>query len=251
MPGIIVDNVTLKFGRLIALNEINLQISQNEILAIIGPNGAGKTAFLNCISGFYKPQNGRIIYRDFDITKMSVPEIVQLGIARTFQNVELFDGLTVLENILSARHINFKAGALEAAFNCGRIIREEKTNREFAEEILCFLEIESEKNSLVRTLPYGLRKRVGLGRALAAEPSLLLLDEPMSGMNMEEKADMVRFINNVFEEKKIPIVLIEHDMNVVMSIANRIVVFNFGQVISKGPPDKIVEDENVINAYLG
>ncbi len=246
-----IEKINLSFGRLKALTGVSLDLQGNEILAIIGPNGAGKTCLLNCINGFYRPQTGSIFFNGQEITHSPVHERTQLGIARTFQNIELFNGLTTLENLLAARHMHFHHGFLVAAlfFGCAR--REEIQHREVVEQIIDFLEIKPIRKKPVGALPYGLRKRIELGRALAIEPNLLLLDEPMSGMNVEEKEDMARFIFDICEERKIPIVLIEHDMGVVMDIADRVVVLDFGTKIAEGPPEEISRNPEVIKAYLG
>lgn len=248
---IFIEGVSLAFGNLKALTDISLQIERNEIVSIIGPNGAGKTSLLNCINGFYHPQSGSIRFKGREILPLTVHERTRLGIARTFQNIELFNSLTTLENLLAARHIHFQRGFLAAALHFGWARREEARHREVAESIIDFLEIKPWRKKIVGTLPYGMRKRVELGRALAIEPQLLLLDEPMAGMSAEEKEDMVRFILEVYEEEKIPIILIEHDMGVVMGIADRVVVLDFGGKIAEGPPEQIANNPDVIRAYLG
>jgi len=221
------------------------------VLAIIGPNGAGKTSILNCINGFYRPQRGEIIFEDQRIRHLPPHQIARLGIGRTFQNIELFTGLSVLDNLMAARHIHLKRGALAGAFYFGPARREEIRHREVVEDIIDLLEMEPVRKKLVGLLPYGLRKRVELGRALALEPKILLLDEPMAGMNLEEKEDMARFIIDIYELEKIPIVLVEHDMEVVMDIAERLVVLDFGQKIAEGSPEEIKQNPLVIKAYLG
>jgi len=248
---IVIDQVNLSFGKLRALNEVSLHAQGNEIVAIIGPNGAGKTCLLNCINGFYHPQSGSIRFNDQEILSLPVHERTRLGIARTFQNIELFNSLTTLENLLTARHIHFRKGVLTAAVHFGWARKEEARHRAVVESIIDFLEIKPWRKKIVGTLPYGIRKRVELGRALAIEPKLLLLDEPMTGMNAEEKEDMARFILDVYEDKKIPVFLIEHDMGVVMSIAHRIAVLNFGCKIAEGQPEEITNHPEVIRAYLG
>jgi len=245
------EKVNLSFGNLKALNEVNFEVQGSQILAIIGPNGAGKTCLLNCINGFYRPQTGSIYFNGNEIGHLSVDERTRLGIARTFQNIELFNGLTTLENLLAARHIHFRCGFLGASLYFGRARREEVVHRELVESIIDFLEIKSIRKKIVGTLPFGMRKRVELGRALAIEPKVLLLDEPMSGMNVEEKEEMTRFILDIYEERKTPIILIEHDMGVVMDIADRIVVLDFGCKIAEGRPEDIAHDQRVIKAYLG
>jgi len=246
-----VEDIWLNFGGVSALSGVTLGIKEGEVLAIIGPNGAGKTSILNCINGFYRPQKGQIIFEDQRIRHLSPHQIARLGIGRTFQNIELFTGLSVLDNLMAARHIHLKRGALAGAFYFGPARREEIRHREVVEDIIDLLEMEPVRKKVVGLLPYGLRKRVELGRALALEPKILLLDEPMAGMNLEEKEDMARFIIDIHELKKIPIVLVEHDMEVVMDIAERLVVLDFGQKIAEGSPEEIKQNPLVIKAYLG
>jgi len=250
-PRISIENINLRFGSLHALRDVSFQIDRSEILAIIGPNGAGKTSLLNCINGFYRPQTGSILFDGMDIAALPIYERTKAGIARTFQNIELFDGLSALDNLLAARHIHFRSSIFNAALYFGKARKEEIDHRKTIEWIIDFLEIKPIRKKIVGSLPYGLRKRVELGRALAIEPQILLLDEPMSGMNMEEKEDMARFIIDIYEEKKIPIILIEHDMGVVMDISDRVVVLNFGAKIAEGTPEEIVGKPEVIKAYLG
>lgn len=250
-PAIAIRNLSLKFGGLQALNDVSVNIHSGEIMAIIGPNGAGKTCFLNCINGFYHPYRGEILYRDKDLTRLKPHKIASLGIARTFQNIELFSGLSALDNLMSARHIHMKHGAFLGSLFFGPTRREEIAHREKIEEVIDLLEMESIRKKTVGSLPYGQRKKVDLARALCMDPSVLLLDEPMAGMNVEEKEDMARFILDVYELKKIPIVLIEHDMDVVMDISNRVVVLEFGRKLVEGDPKTIKDDERVIRAYLG
>ena len=251
MSELLLKNLSLRFGGLTALDGVSFQVDRNEILSIIGPNGAGKTSLLNCINGFYKPQEGSMFFDGQDLGKMPIYKRVEQGIARTFQNIELFNGLTTLENILAARHLHFNTGVGRTALYFGQARREEIHHREIVEQIIDFLEIKPIRKKVVASLPYGLRKRVELGRALAIEPRLLLLDEPMSGMNIEEKEDMARFIIDIYEEKEIPIILIEHDMGVVMDISDRVIVLDFGKKIAEGSPEEISNDRKVINAYLG
>jgi branched-chain amino acid transport system ATP-binding protein len=259
-----IENLSLSFGGVQALDNVSMEIRENEILAIIGPNGAGKTAFLNCINGFYKPQKGEIYYDGQKITRLRPDKLAKLGIARTFQNIELYTGLTTLDNLMASRHVLMKQNFIADALYFGWARKEEIQHRETVEEIINFLEIQYVRKRIVSVLPYGIRKRVELGRALALEPKVLLLDEPMAGMNLEEKEDIARFIIDVFEGQgetypDIPvlrdgvkcIILVEHDMRVVMDIANRIIVFDFGRKIAEGTPAEIKNNPAVIKAYLG
>jgi len=259
-----INNLSLSFGGVKALNEVSLDVRENEILAIIGPNGAGKTCILNCISGFYKPQKGEIYYDGHRITRVRPDKAAKLGLARTFQNIELYTGLSSLDNIMAARHVLMKQNFLSSALYFGWAHQEEIKHRKTVEDIIDFLEIEPIRKKVVGVLPYGMRKRVELGRALALEPKVLLLDEPMAGMNLEEKEDIARFIIDIFEGQGITypdtpvlrdgvncIVLVEHDMGVVMDIAHRIVVLDFGRKIAEGTPAEIKANPEVIAAYLG
>ncbi len=258
------EHLTLAFGGTRALTDVSVDIRDKEILAIIGPNGAGKTCILNCINGFYKPQKGEIFFDGRRITRMRPDKIAQLGIARTFQNIELYTGLSTLDNIMAARHVLMKQNFLSSAIYFGPAHREEIRHRRVVEEIIDFLEIEPIRKRVVGTLPYGMRKRVELGRALALEPKVLLLDEPMAGMNLEEKEDIARFIVDIFEGQGATypdtpvlrdgvncIVLVEHDMGVVMDLADRIVVLDFGKKIAEGTPEEVRNNPQVIAAYLG
>jgi len=259
-----IEDVSLSFGGVNALSSVSLEVKSNEILAIIGPNGAGKTALLNCISGFYKPQKGEIYFGDTKITRQRPDRLARLGIARTFQNIELYTGLSTQDNIMASRHVFMKQNFVDGAIYYGRSHREELRHRQTVEEIIDFLEMQSIRKQVVAALPYGLRKRVELGRALALEPKVLLLDEPMAGMNLEEKEDIARFILDLYEGQgeTYPdspvlrdgirtIVMVEHDMGVVMDLADRIAVLNFGRKIAEGTPAEIKANPDVVKAYLG
>ena len=246
-----VHDISLSFGGIRALQEINFSVQRGEILAVIGPNGAGKTSLINSITGFYHPQAGAIILDGRDITNLPPYRRAQLGISRTFQNIALYTNMTTLDNLMAARHIHMRSNLLSGALFWGPARREEIEHRRFVEEIIDFLEMEAIRKTIVGNLSYGLRKRVELGRALALEPTLLLLDEPMAGMNIEEKEDMARFILDVHERQGMTIMLIEHDMGLVMDISDRVVALDFGRKIAEGTPDEIKRDERVIKAYLG
>ena len=244
-------NITLRFGGVVAIEDISFDIRQGEIRAIIGPNGAGKSSMLNVINGFYHPQDGEVWYKGAIRGPMRPHQIAAQGIARTFQNIALFHGMSTLDNIMTGRLTHMKTGMLSQSVWFGRAQREEPENRAFAERIIDFLEIQSIRKTPVGRLPYGLQKRVELGRALAAEPSLLLLDEPMAGMNVEEKEDMSRFILDVNDEFGTTIALIEHDMGVVMDLADRVLVMDYGRKIGDGSPEEVRNNKAVIDAYLG
>ncbi|MBF9029613.1 ATP-binding cassette domain-containing protein [Rhodobacterales bacterium HKCCE3408] len=251
--GVVMEmrNITLRFGGVIAIKDISFDVRHGEIRAIIGPNGAGKSSMLNVISGFYNPQEGEVWYKGEKRKPMKPYQVARQGIARTFQNIALFDGMTVLDNIMTGRLNHMKASILDQAIWWGRAEREEVANRQKAEEVIDFLEIQSIRKTPVGRLPYGLKKRVELARALVAEPEILLLDEPMAGMNVEEKEDMCRFILDVNDEFGTTIVLIEHDMGVVMDISDRVVVMDYGKKIGDGVPDEVRNNPDVIDAYLG
>lgn len=243
--------ISLSFGGIQALMDVDIEIRRGEIFAVIGPNGAGKTSFFNCINGFYRPQQGSIFFEDQEITRLSSHRIAELGIGRAFQGLQLFDGLSVLDNIMAGRHFKFKTSILSEAIYFGRTRREEIRHRRVVENIIDFFEIESIRKHRVGALPYGLRKRVDLARALTAEPKLLLLDEPLAGMNRDEKEDIARFVLDISEEMGITIAVVEHDMGLVMDICDRVVVLDFGRKIAEGTPEEIRSNEDVIRAYLG
>ena len=245
------ENISLAFGGVTALAEVSFEIREHEILAIIGPNGAGKSSMLNVINGFYHPQQGQITYKGKTRSQMRPHDAAAQGIARTFQNIALFRGMSTLDNIMTGRLLKMNRNLLWQALYLGPARREELEHRAFAEHIIDFLEIQAIRKTPVGRLPYGLQKRVELGRALAAEPDLLLLDEPMAGMNVEEKEDMCRFVLDVNDEFGTTIALIEHDMGVVMDISDRVIVLDYGRKIADGSPDVVRADQTVIDAYLG
>ena len=240
--------IYLSFGRIEVLNDVSFHIFEDEILSIIGPNGAGKTSLMNCLSGFYKPREGQVAFHGQDITNVPIHHRAGLGIGRTFQGIQLFPHLSVLDNIMAGRHVRMKTNFLQSFVHWPWVRLEEVQHRKVAEQIIGFLEMEFIRDSIVGELGYGLRKRVDLGRALALEPQILIMDEPMAGMNVEEKA---RFILDIQEYRKIPIILVEHDMEVVMDISTRVAVLEWGLMIAEGSPDEIRVNQKVINAYLG
>jgi len=245
------QNISLRFGGVKALTDISFNVREHEIRSIIGPNGAGKSSMLNVINGVYHPQEGKIMYRGQERQRLEPYMAARQGIARTFQNIALFKGMSVLDNIMTGRNLKMKSNLFQQALFWGAAQKEEIAHREKVEEVIDFLEIQNVRKTPVGQLPYGLQKRVELGRALAAEPSLLLLDEPTAGMNVEEKQDMCRFILDVNDQFGTTIVLIEHDMGVVMDISDRVVVLDYGKKIGDGAPDEVRNNEDVISAYLG
>ncbi len=246
-----VKNISLRFGGVKALTDISFNVKEHEIRSIIGPNGAGKSSMLNCINGVYKPSEGSITFRGQTFGHMSSRQVAEMGVARTFQNLALFKGMSVIDNLMTGRNLRIRSNLLLQALRLGPAQREEEAHRERVEHIIDFLEIQAYRKTPVGQLPYGLQKRVDLGRALAMEPQVLLLDEPMAGMNVEEKQDMCRFILDVNDEFGTTIVLIEHDMGVVMDISDRVVVLDYGKKIGDGAPQEVRDNEDVIRAYLG
>ncbi|WP_299980390.1 ABC transporter ATP-binding protein [Desulfobacula sp.] len=251
MAHLNISNVTLSFGGLKALSNVDMKIEPGLITSIIGPNGAGKTSMLNCISGFYHPTKGEIYYKDKKLTHASPHQVSNMGISRAFQNLELFSGLSVLDNLLLARHQNLKYSFLQAVFFYGKASRIEAENRAYVEGVIDFMELEAHRKSLVGNLSYGLQKKVEVARALTLAPDILLLDEPMAGMNQEEKEDIVRFVMDIQKERNITVVLVEHDLGVVMDISDIIYVLDFGEVIGSGTPEEIAQNPKVIEAYIG
>lgn len=246
-----IKNLRLSFGGVVAVKDVDLSVHTGELMAVIGPNGAGKTSLLNCITGFYHPQQGNIIFNGQDITHLHTHQLVGVGIGRTFQNIELFPGMTVLANMTLARHIHCHYSFWRSCLFSPSVRKEEIRHREILEEIIDFLEMQSIRKQTVGSLPYGMMKRVELGRALALEPKLLILDEPFAGMNLEEKEDMVRFLLELNGRWGLTMVLVEHDMSIVMSISQRVMVLNFGEKLGEGKPEEISANPEVIKAYLG
>ena len=250
-PLLRVDNITLRFGGVTAINDVSFEVQPEELFAIIGPNGAGKTSIFNTISQVYRPQEGTIVFEGESLMGMRPDRVANRGIARTFQNIELFPQMNVIDNLLTGRHIRMNGSILDGALWFGKAKREELENRRKVEDIIDFLEIEQWRKHPVALLPYGFQKRVELGRALAMEPRLLLLDEPVAGMNLEETEDMARFILDIKRELNIPMIMVEHDMGLVMDIADRVMVLDFGERIAIGTPKEVQANPDVIAAYLG
>tara|TARA_B100000085_G_scaffold231107_1_gene217809 strand:+ start:78 stop:845 length:768 start_codon:yes stop_codon:yes gene_type:complete len=251
MSSLKFNDVTLKFGGITALNNVSFEVKPKTLYAIIGPNGAGKTSIFNCISGIYRPTEGSVNYGDSDIKDLRPDQVANLGIARTFQNIELFENMTVLDNILIGAHRHLNYGPISSLFFSNKTRKSELEARRIAEDIIDFLEIEQFRYSYIMSLPYGVQKRVEIGRALAMDPDLILLDEPAAGMNNEETEDIARFIIDIHEEMKKTVILVDHDMNMVMDIAEEVMVLNFGEKLAEGKPEEIVKDSKVIEAYLG
>jgi len=251
MSNLRISDVTLSFGGLKALSDVNMTVEPGLITSVIGPNGAGKTSMLNCISGFYHPTSGEITFGDHNLNKASPHQISNLGIARAFQNIELFSGMTVLDNLLLARHQNLNYNFFRALIYFGKTSRVEAKNRAYVEDVIDFMELEPYRKSLVGSLAYGIQKRIEVARALTLGPKLLLLDEPMAGMNVEEKEDMVRFIMDILKERHITVILVEHDLGVVMDISDQVFVFDFGELIGSGTPEEVAKNPKVVEAYIG
>ena len=251
MDTLTVSDVTLSFGGLNALTGVNLEFKPGLITSVIGPNGAGKTSLLNCISGFYHPSQGEIYYRNHNLTKSSPHQVSRLGIARAFQNIELFSGMTVLDNLMLARHRHLRYNFFQAVWYVTKAARIESENRAYVEDVIDFMELEPYRKKMVGSLSYGVQKRVEVARAMTLGPRLLLLDEPMAGMNIEEKEDMVRFIMDIQNERHITVVLVEHDLGVVMDISDRVDVLDYGELIGSGSPEEVARDPKVVEAYIG
>ena len=246
-----IENLTISFGGVMAVLDVSLEVNEGEILSVIGPNGAGKTTIFNCISRLYKPDEGQINFAGQDILKLKAHKISSLGIARTFQNIELFTNMTLIENILLGRHIFRRTGLFSQALFYGKARREEIDHRKKAEEVIDFLDLQAHRNKRIGSLPYGVQKLVELGRALALEPRILLMDEVSSGMNLEETQDLMIWIKDIREDLGITLVLVEHDMRLVMEVSDRIVVIDYGRKIAEGSPQEIQSNPEVIRAYLG
>ncbi len=250
-PVLTADELTLSFGAIKALDRVSFAVHPHELLSIIGPNGAGKSSLLNCLSGFYRPQGGSVRFLGEDITRLPTHRYAALGVGRTFQGIQTYAGMTVRENILCGFHTRMKTGLFAAFLHWGSVRREEDAFVREAEDIIEFLELEELRHAPVGELPYGLRKRVDLGRALAMNPKVLIMDEPMAGMNPEEKSDLARYILDIKEGRRIPVVLVEHDMDVVMDISDRVMVMEWGRSIAEGTPEVVRNDPRVVQAYLG
>jgi len=251
IDSLVFDKVTLKFGGITALNNVSFEVKPKKLYSIIGPNGAGKTSIFNCISGIYRPTSGTVSYGNNKINELRPDEVASLGIARTFQNIELFENMTVIDNILIGCHRQLSYGPVSSLLYSKKVKNNELEARKNAEKIIDFLEIEQFRYSYIMSLPYGVQKRVELGRALAMDPDVLLLDEPAAGMNNEETEDIARFIIDIHEEMKKTIIMVDHDMNMIMDIAEEVMVLNFGEKLAEGIPTEIVQDKKVIDAYLG
>ncbi len=251
MPNLSISDVTLTFGGIHALSSVSLEIEPKLITSIIGPNGAGKTSLLNCISGFYHPNSGELHYNGYRLTKASPHKVSNMGISRAFQNLELFRGTSVLNNLMLARHTSLSYNLFNAIVFLGKASRVEEENREYVERVIDFMELEPYRKQVVGNLSYGIQKRVEVARALTLAPEIILLDEPMAGMNIEEKEDMVRFVLDIKNEWNITVVLVEHDLGVVMDISDQIYVFDFGKVIGEGSAEQVASDPKVIEAYIG
>ena len=251
MSNLRISDVTLSFGGLKALSDVNMTVDPGLVTSVIGPNGAGKTSLLNCISGFYHPTSGEIHFGEHNLNKASPHQISNLGIARAFQNIELFSGMTVLDNLLLARHQNLNYNFFQALIYFGKTSRVEAKNRAYVEDVIDFMELEPYRKSMVGSLAYGVQKRIEVARALTLGPKLLLLDEPMAGMNVEEKEDMVRFIMDILKERHITVILVEHDLGVVMDISDQVFVFDFGELIGSGTPEEVAKNPKVVEAYIG